>query len=107
MLNIKDLVAGKKTIVEAPKPKPVGRPPKKRPKSLEAVIKIERPDIDKDIGKVMKPKLVVEAVYTHNDNMLECIDDAFEDCSEEEAEDSDEIEAPLHEPSTQTKGTQN
>ena len=74
-LNLKELFAGNKVKVEIPKAKPVGRP-KKRPKDIEAVVKQELPDIDKDIQHVVKPNPTFEI---DDAEFMDCIDECIDE----------------------------
>ena len=58
MLNLKDFLMGKKTVVEEPKKRPVGRP-RKRP-HIEETVKEAIPDIEEKLEKLLKKGSVIE-----------------------------------------------
>ena len=84
-LNLKELFAGNRVNVEIPKAKPVGRP-KNRPKDIEAVVKQELPDIDKEIQHLVKPNPTFEI---DDAEFMDCIDECIEEDAQVQDVDQD------------------
>ena len=97
MLNLKDFLLGKKTVVEEPKKRPVGRP-KKRP-NIEEKVKEAILDIEQRMSSLVKKGPAIEISDSESD-VAELVEELASVLAIEESQTQEHVEESQTQAST-------